>query len=51
MTDAGRHPNIKLLTLAEIEQIGGYVGNFKVRVKQRPRFVREKDCTACGTGE
>jgi len=26
MTDAGRHPNIKLLTLAEIEQIGGYVG-------------------------
>ena len=48
MTDAGRHPNIKLLTLAEIEQIGGYVGNFKVRVKQRPRFVREKDCTACG---
>ena len=48
MTDAGRHPNIKLLTLAEIEQIGGYVGNFKVRVRQRPRFVREKDCTACG---
>ncbi len=48
MTDAGRHPRIKLLTLAEIEQIGGYVGNFKVRVKQRPRFVREKECTACG---
>jgi heterodisulfide reductase subunit A len=48
MTDAGRHPNIRLLTLADVEQIGGYVGNFKVRVKQRPRFVREKDCTSCG---
>src|SRR5512137_1766562 len=48
MTDAGRHPRIKLLTLSEIEQISGYVGNFKVRVRQRPRFVREKDCTACG---
>ena len=51
MTDAGRHPNIKLLTLAEIEQIGGYVGNFKVRIRQRPRFVREKECTACGDCE
>ena len=48
MTDAGRHPRIKLLTLAQIEQVGGYVGNFKVRVRQRPRFVREKECTACG---
>jgi heterodisulfide reductase subunit A len=48
MTDAGRHPRIKLLTLSEIEQIGGYVGTFKVRVRQHPRFVREKECTACG---
>jgi heterodisulfide reductase subunit A len=48
MTDAGRHPRIRLLTLAEIEQIGGYVGTFQVRVRQRARFVREKECTACG---
>ncbi len=48
MTDAGRHPRITLLTLAEVEQISGYVGNFRVRVRQRARFVDEKACTACG---
>jgi heterodisulfide reductase subunit A len=48
MMDVGRHPNIELLTLSEIEEITGYVGNFNVRVKRKARFVDEKECTACG---
>lgn len=48
MADVGRHPKIKLLTLAEVEEITGHVGNFKVKVRQKARFVDEKECTACG---
>jgi len=48
MADVGRHPNIELLTLAEVTGISGYVGNFTVKVHQRARFVDEKECTACG---
>lgn len=48
MTDAGRHPNITLLTMSEVKEITGFAGNSQVRVLRRPRYVREKDCTACG---
>ncbi len=48
MTDAGRHPNITLLTLSEVKQITGYVGNFNVRVLKKARRVIEDECTACG---
>ena len=48
MTDVGRHPNITLLTLSEIKNISGFVGNFHVRVLKRARYVREDMCTACG---
>lgn len=48
MVDVAKHPNIKLITMAEVESISGYVGNFHVRLKQRPRFVDPSKCTACG---
>ena len=48
MTDAGRHPNITLLTLSEVKEITGFVGNFHVRILKRARYVHEKECTACG---
>jgi heterodisulfide reductase subunit A len=48
MMDAGRHPNITLLTLSEVESISGYVGNFKVRIHQRARYVDETLCNSCG---
>ncbi len=48
MTDVGRHPRIQLMTLSEVQSIRGYVGNFQVTVSQRPRYVRAKECTACG---
>jgi len=47
MAEVGRHPNIKLFTLSEVEQVEGYVGNFKVRVKRKARYVTD-DCTSCG---
>ena len=48
MMDVGRHPNIKLLTNSEIEDISGYVGNFKARVRKKARYVDENECTSCG---
>jgi len=48
MADVGRHPNIELLTLSEVQQVDGYVGNFKVKVLKKARYVDEKECTACG---
>ena len=46
MVSVGQHPKIKLYTYSEIEDVSGYVGNFKVKVKKRPRYVNEK-CTSC----
>jgi heterodisulfide reductase subunit A len=47
MSEAGRHPNIELITLSEIEQVEGYIGNFTVTVRKKPRYVTDS-CTACG---
>jgi heterodisulfide reductase subunit A len=48
MMDVGRHPNIELLAYSEVEDVSGYVGNFKARIRKRARFVNEKQCTSCG---
>jgi heterodisulfide reductase subunit A len=43
-----RHPNINLLTSAEVQEVSGQAGNYRVRVHVRPRGVDVKKCTACG---
>jgi heterodisulfide reductase subunit A len=48
MADAGRHPNITLLTRSEVTEVSGYVGNFDAKVIKRARYVDESACTACG---
>ena len=48
MMDVGRHPKIKLLVGSEVEDVSGFVGNFRVRVRRNPRYVSESDCTSCG---
>ena len=39
--------NIRLLTLAQVENISGVAGAYSARVRLRPRYVNE-NCTACG---
>ncbi len=48
LVECGRHLNIDLITLAEIKEISGEPGNFKVKLLERPRFVDLDKCTACG---
>jgi len=45
--DAGRHPNITLLSYSDIVKVSGYVGNFQVQVRRKPRYVLEDKCTGC----
>jgi heterodisulfide reductase subunit A len=47
MMDVGRHPRIELMAYSEVEMVSGYVGNFRVRVRKKARYVDEKECTAC----
>jgi len=47
MMDVGRHPNIELLTMSDVINVQGYVGNFQVKIKTRPRYVNLEKCTAC----
>ncbi len=51
MTQVQAHPNIELLAYSEVEEVEGFVGNFKVRVRRKARLVDEDLCTGCGECE
>ena len=48
MVSVGEHPNIELLTWSEVERVDGFVGNFSVTVRKKPRYVDVDLCTGCG---
>jgi heterodisulfide reductase subunit A len=48
MVEVYRHPNIKLLRLSQVEEVKGFIGNFKVRVRQEPEYVDVNKCNSCG---
>jgi len=48
MVDAGRHPNIKLLTYSDLKEVRRKGKNFMVKILKKPRYVDEKKCTGCG---
>lgn len=50
MVSVGQESNIKLLTYSEVEDVSGFVGNFKVKVRRKSRYV-ENNCTGCGECE
>lgn len=47
MSEVNAHPNIKLMTLAEVQKVEGYVGNYKVTVVKHPRYIDEELCVGC----
>ncbi len=49
LVQIGRHKDIEIITLAEVQSIAGQPGNFTVTLNKRPRFVNEDKCTGCGT--
>ncbi len=48
LVEIGRHKDIEILTLSEVERVEGEAGNFNVTIKQQPRFIDLTKCTGCG---
>lgn len=48
MVECGGHANIERLTYSEVESVQGSVGDFKIRIRKKPRSVDPDKCTGCG---
>jgi NADH:ubiquinone oxidoreductase subunit E len=48
LVSVARHPNITIITNAEIDGLTGSAGNYFVTIRKKPRFVDETKCTGCG---
>jgi len=48
MTLVGSHPNIELMAYAEVDEISGYIGNFKAKIRKKAKYVDEEKCNGCG---
>ncbi|MCF6291510.1 MAG: FAD-dependent oxidoreductase [Desulfobacterales bacterium] len=48
LVEAGRDPNIEILTKSELIRLAGQAGNFTARLRKQPRYIDESICTGCG---
>ena len=48
MVSVGHRKDITLLTYSEVDSVSGYIGNFKIKVRKKARFVDTDKCTGCG---
>ena len=48
LVECARNKNIEIITLADVQGISGEPGNFKVKLRQNPRYVDLDKCNACG---
>lgn len=48
MASVEQHPNINLMTYSELESVDGYVGNFKLKVRRKARYIDPEKCNSCG---
>ena len=51
MSDVGHHPFIELFSYSEVEEVSGSIGNFKVKVRKKARYVDDIKCVGCGDCE
>jgi heterodisulfide reductase subunit A len=48
MSLVGAHPYVELMSYSEVKEVSGYVGNFKVKINKKARYVDVDKCTGCG---
>jgi heterodisulfide reductase subunit A len=48
LVSVARHPNVELVTYADLMTVDGDAGNYRVGIRQRPRFVDAAKCVGCG---
>ena len=46
--EAVSHPQIRLLTNSTIRKLSGELGNFHVAITQKPQYINQERCIACG---
>jgi heterodisulfide reductase subunit A2 len=49
LVEVGRHPNIEVLTLTEVDGVEGSEGDFLISLLKKPRYIIEDKCTGCTT--
>jgi heterodisulfide reductase subunit A len=47
MVDAARQPLIEVKAFTEVEKVEGFVGNFKVTLREKAKYVRADRCNGC----
>ncbi|MEW6623492.1 MAG: CoB--CoM heterodisulfide reductase iron-sulfur subunit A family protein [Bacillota bacterium] len=47
MVNVAHNPNISLFSYSEVVDVEGFVGSYKVKIKRKPRYVKEDACTGC----
>jgi len=48
MSEVGKHPNIQVMTMSEVEEVSGFVGNFKAKIRTKARYIDAQKCNGCG---
>ena len=48
MSEVGQHENVTMFSYSELEEVSGSVGNFKVKIRKKARYVDPVKCTGCG---
>jgi len=48
MVEVAQNQNIELLSYSEVKEVSGYIGNYTVKIRRKPRYVTEGICTGCG---
>lgn len=48
MVEAAQNENIHIYSYSEVEAVKGFVGNFRVTIRKKARYVKEDVCTGCG---
>ena len=48
MVEAASHPRITIHSFSEIEEVTGFVGDYRVKIRKKARSVDLEKCTGCG---
>lgn len=47
LVETGRHPNIEIVSYADLESVDGGAGNFRVKMRRKSRSIKMDLCTGC----
>jgi len=51
LVEAARNLNIEIITQAHVDEVSGEPGNFRVRLREKARYVDVNKCSSCGDCE